>query len=204
MPQEATQQAVATTTPNNIFSSLSTLQVLPTLTIINNMKGGADCEQDKAKEKTLIVDAKKEQDEEKEDVKEIEEKEAEKEIEEKEAEKETKEKEQEEEKGEEAEGEETTDVTFPEQVVVQTLVTLPHTSPSVTPTWKRMPTLAYMMSISSQGGGEDILEDVDLDEVISIPKFDLETLTLEQIQILQATLKRKKWQEQLRQEHKQR
>lgn len=43
----------------------------------------------------------------------------------------------------------------------------------------RMHTLAYTLSTSSHGGVEDMLEDVDLDEVIPIPKFDLETLTLE-------------------------
>lgn len=49
-----------------------------------------------------------------------------------------------------------------------------------------------------------MLKDVDLDEVIPFPKFDLETIILEQMQIFQEALKRKKRKEQLKKEHKQR
>ena len=49
-----------------------------------------------------------------------------------------------------------------------------------------------------------MMEDVELNEVITIPKFDLEFLSLEQIQILQEALKKKQRKEQLRKEHNQR
>ena len=47
-------------------------------------------------------------------------------------------------------------------------------------------------------------EDIDLNEVIELPKFDLEKITLEKMQMLQDALKRKIRQEQLMKEHKQR
>ena len=44
--------------------------------------------------------------------------------------------------------------------------------------------------------------DINLDEYIFIPKYDYDTLTLEQIGILQQALERKKHQEMLRREHR--
>lgn len=61
-----------------------------------------------------------------------------------------------------------------------------------------------MSSTSSQGVEEIPREDIDLDEVIGLPKFDLSTITLEKIQILQEVLKRKTQQDKLYKEHKQR
>ena len=46
--------------------------------------------------------------------------------------------------------------------------------------------------------------DVKLDEVIELPKFDLATITIEEMSILQEALAKKKNQELLRREHKQR
>ena len=82
-----------------------------------------------------------------------------------------------------------TDEVDKEQVVMQTLVTLPHISPSVSPTKPRSstqvtPLKLHMQSTSSQGVKEITSEDVDLDEVIELPKFDLLTISLEQMQIL--------------------
>jgi hypothetical protein len=64
---------------------------------------------------------------------------------------------------------------------MQKIVTLPHISPLVMPTQQRMATLVHMPSTSSHGGEDDILEDIDLDEVILILRFDLKRLTLEKI-----------------------
>ena len=62
-----------------------------------------------------------------------------------------------------------------------------------------------MSSTNSQGVAEEITyKDVSLDEVIELPMFDLNTITLEKMQILQEALKRKTRQEQLRKEHKER
>ena len=46
------------------------------------------------------------------------------------------------------------------------------------------------------------LDDVSLEEVIVLPHYDLATITLEQMQILQEVLKRKTRQEQIMREHK--
>lgn len=46
------------------------------------------------------------------------------------------------------------------------------------------------------------MEDIDLDEVIEIPPYDLEKITLDDMQILQEILKKKTRQEQLKREHK--
>ena len=69
-------------------------------------------------------------------------------------------------------------------MAIETLVSLPHTSPSLSLANLRMQTLAHTPSTRSHRGAKEILEDIDLDEVIPILKFDLETLTLEKIQIL--------------------
>ena len=88
-----------------------------------------------------------------------------------------------------------TNVEDNEQVVVKTLVTLPHILPSVGPIKLRNSTLAtplklHVHSTSSKGTKEITSEDVDLDEVIEIPNFDLATITLEHMQILKEVLKR--------------
>ena len=44
-----------------------------------------------------------------------------------------------------------------------------------------MQTLVYTLNKNSQGGAKDMMEDVDLNELIIIPNFDLESLTLEKI-----------------------
>ena len=75
----------------------------------------------------------------------------------------------------------TSDVPEKEQVVVQTLVSLSHASPSVSPTRLRKHTLVYMPNTSSQGDVDDFQEEIDLDEVIEIPKFNLDKLTLEKM-----------------------
>ena len=93
------------------------------------------------------------------------------------------------------------DVSIPKQVAIKTLVSLPHLSPLASPTKTRMQNLPYMLRTNSQGGFKEMIEDVDLNEVITIPKFDLETLTLEKIQILQEAFKKKKRQEKLKKEH---
>ena len=49
-----------------------------------------------------------------------------------------------------------------------------------------------------------VFEDVSLDEVIELPKFNFTTITLDQIKILQEALKRKPRQEQFRKEYKER
>ena len=64
-------------------------------------------------------------------------------------------------------------VTTKEHVVVKTLVSLPHTTSSVSPTRPRKATIVYTLSTSSQGGVKDIEEEIDLEEVVTIPKFDL-------------------------------
>ena len=46
-----------------------------------------------------------------------------------------------------------------------------------------------------------MIEDVDLNEVVTIPKFELEYLNLKEIQILQESLKKKKKKEKLKKEH---
>ena len=61
---------------------------------------------------------------------------------------------------------------------MQTLVGLPHISPSVSPAKPRMHSLAYMSSTSSQGEVKEMHVDIDLDEVIELPKFELEKITL--------------------------
>ena len=66
-------------------------------------------------------------------------------------------------------------------VVVQTLVSLPYVSPSISTTRLRKHTLVYTLSTSSQGGAKDTQEEVDLDEVIKIPKSDLDKFTLEKM-----------------------
>ena len=82
-----------------------------------------------------------------------------------------------------------------EHVAMKTLVSLPHATPSISPARPRKPTIVYMPSTSSQGGDEESQEDIDLDEVITIPKFDLDNLSLEKIQIIQHALHRKTKQE---------
>ena len=89
-------------------------------------------------------------------------------------------------------------VTPKEQVVVKKLVSLPHATPSVSPNKPRKANVLYMPSTSSQGGTEDTEEDIDLNEVITIPKFDLDNLSLEKIQVMQHALHRKTRQEQKR------
>ena len=96
----------------------------------------------------------------------------------------------------------TPDESVKEKVVVQTIVSLPHASPSINLSSSRKYTLVYTSSTSSQGGVKDSLEEIDLDEVIEIPKFDLDKLTLEQMQIMQNVLQRKTRQEQLRKERR--
>ena len=48
-----------------------------------------------------------------------------------------------------------------------------------------------MLSTSYQGGAKELIEDVGLNEVIIIPKFNLESLTLENIYIIQEVPKKK-------------
>lgn len=93
-----------------------------------------------------------------------------------------------------------------EEIMVQTLVTLLNItslssspiklgpSPLVTPQKLLMPSVSPM---------KEIEEDIDLDEVIELPKFDLAKITLNEMEILQEVLKKKTRQEQLRREHKQ-
>ena len=90
-----------------------------------------------------------------------------------------------------------------EHVVVKTLVSLPHATPSVTLAKPRKTTIVYTLSISSQGGAKDSQEEIDLGEVITIPKFDLDNLFLDQIQIMQHSFHRKTKQEQKRRELRQ-
>ena len=78
----------------------------------------------------------------------------------------------------------TSDIPKKEQVVVQTLVSPSHVSPSVSPTRPRKHSFVYTPSTSSQGGAKDTQEEIDLDEVIKIPKFYLDKLTLEKMQIM--------------------
>ena len=108
---------------------------------------------------------------EKEEEKEVE---TEKEVEEKEEEKGG---EKEEESSKHAQGQKisliTPHVTTKEHVVVKTLDSLPHATPSVSLARPRKDTFLYMSSIRSQGGVEDSQEDINLDEVITISRFDL-------------------------------
>ena len=61
------------------------------------------------------------------------------------------------------------------------LVSLPHTTPSVSPDKLRKANVLYMPSTSSQGGAKDTKGDIELNEVITIQKFDLDNLSLEKI-----------------------
>ena len=67
---------------------------------------------------------------------------------------------------------------------------------------------AIPLQISVPGSSSSKVEkvihygDIILDEEIVIPKFDYDTMTLDQIGILQQAIKRKKNQEMLRREHK--
>ena len=54
-----------------------------------------------------------------------------------------------------------------------TFISLPHTTPLVSLDKLRKAKVLYMPSINSQGGAEDIEEDIDLNDVITILKFDL-------------------------------
>ena len=65
-----------------------------------------------------------------------------------------------------------------EHVVVKTLVSLPHATPLVNLPRLRKYTIVYRLSISSQGGVKESLEDIDLDDVITFPKFDLDNFSL--------------------------
>ena len=61
-----------------------------------------------------------------------------------------------------------------------------------------------MPSPSSSKGAKVIhYGDINLDEEIVIPKYDYDTMTLEQIGILQQALEKKKHQEMLSREHMQ-
>ena len=53
----------------------------------------------------------------------------------------------------------------------------------------------YTPRTSSQGGAEDTEEDIELNKVITILKFDLDNLSLEKIQVIQHALHRKTRQE---------
>lgn len=99
------------------------------------------------------------------------------------------------------------DETINEQVVVLTLVTNPHILPLASLAKLRVSTLAtplklHMPSTISQGVEEVLLEDIDIDEVIELLKYDLSTITLDQMWFLQEVLKRKTRQEKLWKEHK--
>ena len=89
-------------------------------------------------------------------------------------------------------------VTPNEQVAMTTLVSLPHTTPSVSPNKPRKANVLYTLSTNSKGDVKDIEEDIDLNEVIPIPKFDLDNLSLDKIQVMQCSLHRKPRQEQKR------
>ena len=84
-----------------------------------------------------------------------------------------------------------------------TLVSLPYTTPSVSLDKPRKANVLYTLSTSSQGGAKDTEEDIDLNEVITIPKFNLDNLILEEIQVMQHALHRKTTQEQKRKELRQ-
>ena len=64
-------------------------------------------------------------------------------------------------------------MTIKEDVVVKTLVSLPYATPLVSPARLRKATILYTPSTNSQGGAKDSQEDIDLDEVIIAPMFDL-------------------------------
>ena len=78
---------------------------------------------------------------------------------------------------------------------MKTLVSLPHTTPSVSLDKLRKANVLYMPSTSSQGGAEDTEEEVDLNEVITTPMFYFDNLSLEKIQVMQHALHRKTKQE---------
>ena len=98
-----------------------------------------------------------------------------------------------------------------EQIAIYTLVTLPvSTSPIPSQTLHRPSVDATQLQSSrpssntSKVGEGTSYGDVNLDEVIELPKFDLATITIEEMSILQEALARKKHQELLKREHKKR
>ena len=66
-----------------------------------------------------------------------------------------------------------------EKVAITTLVSLPYTTHTISLNKLRNKNVLHTMSISSQGGVEHTKEDIDLNEVITIPKFDLDNISLE-------------------------
>ena len=86
-----------------------------------------------------------------------------------------------------------------EQVEIQTLVTLPFTTPPPSrQTLQRLSTQDTPLHISRpslrtpQSVEATSFKDVSLDEVIVLPMFDLITITLEEMNILQEALQKKK------------
>ena len=85
-------------------------------------------------------------------------------------------------------------------MAVTTLVSLPHSTPTISLAKPRKATFFIVSSTSSHGGAKDIEEDIDLNEKIFIPKSDLDNLSLEIIDVMQHALHKKTRQEQKRRE----
>ena len=91
---------------------------------------------------------------------------------------------------------------------IQALVALPISHTPSTQTLQKLNTDATPLQISVPSPNSSKVDkaihygDISLDEEIFIPKYDYDTMTLEQIGILQQALGRKKHQEMLRREHR--
>lgn len=96
-----------------------------------------------------------------------------------------------------------------EQLAIQTLVTLPGTATPPIQALHRPSIEAIPLQSSRPSPRTSKVDevtsfvDVNLDEVIQLPKFDFATITIEQMRILQDPLAKKKKHELLRQEHRQ-
>ena len=96
-----------------------------------------------------------------------------------------------------------------EQLTIQTLITLPEFSTPPREALHRKSIEAIPLQSSSMSPSTSKVDevtsfgDVNLAKVIELPKFDLATITIEQMSILQDALAKKKNQELLRREHRQ-
>ena len=97
-----------------------------------------------------------------------------------------------------------------EQLAIQTLVTLPTTSTTPSQALHKKSVEATPLQSSRPSLSTSKVDDVtsfghvNLDELIVLPKFDLATITIEQMSILQDALARKKHQELIKRENRKR
>ena len=169
----------------NIMSSLTPLHTLSALTILENMKGGAIEEEKKEDEE------KKEEEQKKEEVP----KKQEEELRVGEGEKEKEGRNKGKEVQEATKNEYQALIAPQEKVAITTLVSLPHSTPTISLAKLRKATFLTTLSTKSHEVSKDNEEDIDLNEEIIIPKFDLDNLSLEKIEIMQLALHRKTRQE---------